>query len=166
MSPSATVDLAALGQAITRSIVDGNEALVRSLMDRSDRNHDLRGVVQANTDKVYALDAEVKLLKGVIVALNGSGDGSSGSVPRLEAGVTGLRSDVAALSGEVGAMRGEMRSMGLEVKALSAAQTQQKSWTDGWKGVGVAITIMGACVGLMGAAAAAVIWLFSHGVKP
>jgi hypothetical protein len=113
-------------------------------------------MVQSNIDKIYALDTEVKLLKGVILSLNGTGDGSTGSVPRLEAGMSALRS-------EVGGLRSDVTSIKDAVDKLTAGAGDQKAWTDGWKGVAVALGVIGTCLTIMGTLVAGAVWLFQHG---
>lgn len=153
-----TFDLNALSMAICRGVTEGNAPLVQAIVQRADKNHDLRNAVELNAAKVYEHDTEIKLLKGSILSLIGNGDGSTGSVPRLESSMSALRTDVSGL-------RGDVASMKASLDKLTVGQAEQKSWTDGWKGVGVAIGIITACFTVIGGVVTALVWLFTHGVK-
>jgi hypothetical protein len=157
MAPS-SLDMNALSSAVCKGLIEGNAPLVAAIVSGRNANHDVREHLQINTDKIYSLDTEVKLLKGVILSLNGTGDGSTGSVPRLESGMSALRADVSGL-------RSDVTSMKAAVDKLTAGQAEQKSWTDGWKGIGVAVALIGTCFTVIGGIITALVWLFQHGVK-
>jgi hypothetical protein len=109
---------------------------------------------------------ELKLLKGVIVSLVGSGDGSSGMVPRLEKDLKQMSGGVVLLGAEVRDMRADVNNIGNDIRAIRSSQTEAKSWMDGWRGVGIAVGIIGTCATVIGGIITGIVWLFTHGVKP
>lgn len=171
--PIDRIDLKGLTAAVCAGVVEGNKPLVAALIDVRDKKHDLRERVQDNADKAWEIDGELKLVKGVMVTLVGNGDGSTGMVPRLERDmgsmgnqISEVRNDMAALKAQVQNLSGTLGQINENIKALSAGQAQQKSWTDGWKGVGVAIGIISACLSVVAVMVSAIVWLFTHGIKP
>lgn len=164
MAPS--FDLNALSTAICKGVVEGNAALVANLVAQDAQRHNLHDAVQQNADKVWEIDGELKLLKGVIVSLVGSGDGSSGMVPRLEKDLKQMSGDVVLLGAEVRDMRADVNNIGNDIRAIRSSQTEAKSWMDGWRGVGIAVGIIGTCTTVIGGIITGIVWLFTHGVKP
>ncbi len=158
MAPS-TLDLNALSASICRGIVEGNGPLVSAIIAASDKGQEIKAAVAQNSAKNWELDGEVKLIKGVIVALQGNGDGSTGMVP-------GMQRDMKAIGDQVARLTSAVDGMALQVSKLMKGHAEQKSWTDGWKGVGIAIGIMSACLTMVGTLIAAIVWLFTHGVRP
>lgn len=156
------MDYDRLVASISRGVADGNAALISQLVNRSDANHDLRGIVQVNIDKTYALDAEVKLLKGMIFSLLGNGDGSTGMVPGIQRNVTDMGGEVAGLKADIGQVKRDISGLDAKIDKMLIAQSEQKSWTDGWKGVAVALGILGTCITIMGTLIAALVWLYTH----
>lgn len=159
-------DLNALSTAICKGVVEGNAALVANLVAQDAQRHNLRTAVQQNADKVWEIDGELKLVKGVMVSLVGNGDGSSGMVPRLERDLKQMGGDVVLLGAEVRDMRADVSNIGSDIRAIRSSQTEAKSWMDGWRGVGIAVGIIGTCASVVGGIVTALIWLFTHGVKP
>jgi hypothetical protein len=161
------LDLNALSMAICKGVVEGNAPLVTMLSTQGEKRHDLRNSVQENTDKVYALDSEVKLLKGVIVSLVGDGTGSSGMVPRLERDLHTLGSDMSAVKTEMREVRADVSGIRDDIKAIRSAQSEQRSWIDGASGAGaVGKFLIGACIAVIGGVITVLVWLFGHGIKP
>ena len=165
MSPTQK-ELASLSKAIADGVSAGNDALLQSLTAQADKRHELRDKVQTTVDKVWEIDGELKLLKGIMVSLVGSGDGSTGMVPRLETDLKTLGGDVAEMKSEMNQLGSDVRGIRQDIATIMTAQSTQKSWTDGWKGVGVAVSIIAAALTAIGAMLTGMIWLFQHGVKP
>lgn len=140
--PAASISLEALQVAVCSSVKEGNRELVAAITETRDKQHDLRGVVQANADKVYALDREVGLLKGFIYTLMGSGDGSTGSVPRLEREVNEMGQKLSALTVTV-------NSMAANITTLVEAKEKSSGFIAGWSGAKTAITILGTIVAIL-----------------
>jgi len=113
-----TVNLIELGTTISKGIQLGNEELLKVITIQSEKRHDLIQTVQSVVEKVYNLDAEVKLSKGMLVSLIGMGDGSTGSVPRIESDMRSLKNDMATTKSEMTEVKSEMTKMGADVKAL------------------------------------------------
>jgi outer membrane murein-binding lipoprotein Lpp len=157
------LDLKALSAAICDGVTKGNESLIAALVTVSGNSHALRNQVQANVDKVWEIDGELKLLKGVTVMLVGSGDGSTGMVPRMEKELGEVKSDVSDLKSDVREVRGDVSTIMGDIKAIRESQATQKSFMDGWKGVAVALGIVGACMTIIGTLIAGAVWLFQHG---
>lgn len=141
--PSPTVNLEALQTAVCKGVEEGNRTLVVAITETRDKQHDLRGVVQANADKVYALDREVGLLKGFIYTLMGSGDGSTGSVPRLEREVSEMGVKLTALTVTV-------NSMAANITTLVEAKEKSSGFMAGWSGAKAALLILSAIVAILG----------------
>lgn len=142
MPQSAVLNLDALQAAVCKGVVEGNRGLVTAITEVRDKNHDLRGVVQANADKVYALDREVGLLKGFIYTLMGSGDGSTGSVPRLEREVSEMGEKLTALTVTV-------NSMAANITTLVEAKEKSTGFMAGFSGAKVALGILATVVAIM-----------------
>lgn len=140
--PAATLNIDSLQAAVCKGVVEGNRELVAAITETRDKQHDLRGVAQANVDKVYALDREVGLLKGFIYTLMGSGDGSTGSVPRLERDVTAMGEKLTALTVTV-------NSMAANINTLVSKQEANDQFRWGWKGVAAAVGIISAFIGIV-----------------
>jgi hypothetical protein len=160
-----TIATNALSAAICKGVTEGNASLVQAILGQSDKRHDLRNAVQQNADKVWEVDGELKLLKGIMVTLVGSGDGSTGMVPRLEVDMKKLGGDMASLKVEISEVRSDVGVINRNIESIMNAQSIQKSWTDGWKGVGVAIGSIAACITVIGGVIGVVVWLFTHGVR-
>jgi outer membrane murein-binding lipoprotein Lpp len=156
------LDLNTLSAAICKGVVEGNAGLVTSLASYGTQNHTLRDKVQQNADKVWEIDGELKLLKGVIVSLVGSGDGSSGMVPRLERDLKQVGDKVVTLSSEVQELRTDVSNIGSDIRAIRESQGESKTFMDGWRGVGIAVGIMGMCATVIAGVVTALFWLFMH----
>lgn len=152
MSP-ATIDFAALQRSITQGVIDGNKPIIDALLADGGKRHDLRQALQQNTDKVWEMDGELKLIKGWLITLMGNGDGNGGMVNRIDRDMTTLSDDVAGLKAQVAEVNKKLDSI---LPALSA----QKSFTDGWKGVSIALGIIATCLSIIGGIGAGIIWLF------
>lgn len=159
------LDLNALSAAICKGVVEGNVALVSELSKQAEKRHDLRDAVQANADKVWEIDGELKLLKGVMVTLVGSGDGSSGMVPRLEKDLKSLGDDMSSVKSDMREVQGHVSGIRDDVKTILESQSTQRSFVDGWKGVAVALGIVGTCFTIIGGIITGLVWLFQHGAK-
>lgn len=166
MSPPASVDYEKLAASLCRGIADGNRELVTAIVTAGDKRHELRDTVQQTVDKNWEIDGELKLLKGVMVTLVGDGSGASGLVNRLEKEVHGIGTRVTTLTTEVSGLRGDMERVAESIDILSKAQSKNRSFMDGWKGVGIFLGIVGTCLTIMGSLIAGLIWLFTHGVSP
>jgi hypothetical protein len=160
-----TIDLPGLSTAICKGIVEGNSAMAAALIAEANRRHALRDMVQTNTDKVWEIDGELKLLKGVMVTLVGSGDGSTGMVPRLERDMRSLGEDVAGIKTDMREVQGDVAGIRQDITKILNSQAGQQGWMDGWKGVGVALGIIGTCVTVVGGIITALIWLYAHGIR-
>jgi hypothetical protein len=165
------VKLNDLTNALSEAISKGNISLVNALEDNADRSVTLHSSVQENSKKVGELDTEVKLVKGVIVSLVGSGDGSSGLIPRMEKDMTGVVRDVSGIKSDIQgikedisqmlnnnkedrlalivAMKEDRAAMMTEMIAIRTSQSRQNTFLDGWKGVGKALGILAAGAGIL-----------------
>jgi hypothetical protein len=158
---------AALSMAISKGVTEGLSPLLSAIAGNSSKSHDLRNLVQVNTDKMYSLDGEVKLLKGFVVSLMGTGDGSSGSVPSLQKDVRLMGEDMSTLKSDVRDLRGDIRTIGEDLKAIRQAQANQDALTNKASGGLVAGRwLIGTFVTLILMIISTVVYLFSHGVKP
>jgi hypothetical protein len=154
-----------LRTAICKGVAEGNAPLVAGLVATAEKRHDFRDAMQTNVDKVYQLDGEIKLLKGMMVSLMGTGDGSGGVVPRLERDMSKLGTDMASITAEMKEVRSDVSSMKDDVKAIRDAQTKQENWSSEVKGgtatgkwlIGMAITVISGVISAMA-------YLFSHGI--
>lgn len=160
-------DMKTLKESICEGIVQGNAPVVAAFTRDSDRRHDLSNAVETNTLKITQLDIELSLLKGYMAILIGEGkDGSTGTIPRMEQGMQDLRNDVTSLKGQVVDLTKNVEKMSQNVETIMSTQVKQSlqtSWTQGWKGVGAAIGVVAACVSIIGAMIAGIIWLYTHG---
>jgi len=159
------LDLKALSAAICEGVARGNETLIASLVIESNKRHDLRNIVQTNVDKIWEVDGELKLLKGVTVMLVGSGDGSTGMVPRMEQEMAELKDSVSSVKSDMREIVGSVSTMKDDVKAIRDSQASQaikEAQVTG--GVAVGRWIIGVCIAIIGFLATALIWLFSHGL--
>lgn len=143
------VDYAALRDAICKAIVEGNKPLIDSLGYTGDKRHELRNVIESLQHKVYEHDGELRLVKGGLITLMGTGDGSTGLVNRLDSEVTSIGSDVAELKGGMKLLNAGMDTLSAEVRQLALTTAKSTSFMDGWKGVGIAITIMAAMISIV-----------------
>ena len=128
--------------AVCRGVAEGNKDLIAALNGTSSKRHELRDMVQTVVDKNYALDTEVKLLKGWMVTLVGDGSGSSGMVPRMEKDINEMKESVSRLSSDV-------RTMGADLRRLADNTDKNNEFRWGWKGVATAIGIITALIGVL-----------------
>lgn len=149
--------------AVAKGIVEGTLPLLKELSSHADKRHDLRNAMDTCANKVHELDSEVRGLKGVIFSLVGQGDGSTGLVPRVESEMKELKEDVATLKSDVGSIMEDIKAIRASQSKQDDLQTKSNSFMDNWKGVGIAIGIMGTCVTIASGVVAALFWLFSHG---
>jgi hypothetical protein len=156
------IDINALSAAICKGVAEGNALLIANLAAGNDPNHSLRNKVQANIDKTWELDGEIKILKGGFVSLIGAGDGTSGMVPRLEKDLKQVGEKVIFLSSEMQELRTDVSNIGSDIKSIRVSQGESKTWMDGWRGVGIALGIMGTCATVIGGIVTALFWLFMH----
>jgi hypothetical protein len=167
MAPTQPIDLHALTSAISKGIVEGTTGVVSGLAESAKKRHDFREIVDQNVHKVWELDGEVKLLKGMMTSLIGTGDGSSGMVPRLERDMSALGKDMASVKATVQEMQADISGINRNIETILAAQQEQQNFVSEVKGgslvgkflIGMSVTvIMGVVSGLL--------WLMTHGVKP
>jgi hypothetical protein len=130
-------------------VVEGNKELAAAfLAERNDR-HDIRNIVQANVSKVYELDGEVKLLKGVMVTLVGDGTGSSGMVPRLERDLKTVGEDVANLASDVREVNGKVDALTDGMRKLVQNSEKSQGFMSGFTGAKVALGIIASIVAIL-----------------
>ena len=159
------IDLKALADSISDGIIRGNASVISSFTNESDRRHSLANAVQQNADKVYQLDKEMVLVKGMLVALIGKdADGTTGLVPRMDSDMRELKTDVVIIKGEMKEMKDDMSAMASNIRVILDAQGRTNSWMDGWRGVGAAIALGATCVTLIGGVIMALWWLYQHGI--
>lgn len=163
MAPT-TIDLKALSDSICDGIVKGTAGVISEFSRGADSRHKLANDVQVSMNKVYELDKEMVLVKGMLVALIGKdADGSSGLVPRMDSDMKELKTDVTTIKGEMREMKEDFGAMAANIKTILAAQSKQTSWTDGWRGVGFAVVFGATCVTVIGGVVAGLLWLYQHG---
>jgi len=161
------LDLNALTVAVSKGIIDGTANVVAGFATAAEKRHAMQNDLQDSTHKVYELDGEIKLLKGMMISLMGNGDGSSGVVPRLEKDMSTLGTDMASVKAEMREVRSDISSMKDDVKAIRDAQIKQENWSAGVKGgtsvgrwlIGMAVTVISGIISI-------VVYLFAHGLKP
>jgi hypothetical protein len=159
------VDFRALTEAICEGIVRGNAGVVSAFSTERERRHALADDVQTNMNKVYELDKEMVLVKGMLVALIGKdADGTTGLVPRMDSDMRELKTDVTVIKGQVREISDNQEAMAVNIRSILATQGQQSSWMDGWKGVGVAIAVGSCAITFVGGIIAALMWLYQHGM--
>ena len=156
------VNLDKLESAISKGIIAGTAGVVTSFATESSKRHDLRNTVDQTMQKVYDLDREVVLLKGMMTSLIGKGDGETGMVPRLERDMSSLGKEMTEVKTEVQELRADVASVKEDVQAIRAAQANQTSFTDGWRGVGVFLGIMATVISIVGGTVLGIIWLYRH----
>lgn len=137
--------------------------LVEALRQDQSYRHKLRNDIQGCVDKNAELDTEVRLLKGVQVQLMGDGSGTSGMLPALQREGTKTQNDVSELRSDMRLVKDTLERMERSMGQLQAGQVKSKTFMDGWRGLGVAIGIIGTCVTIIGGIVAAVVWLYTHG---
>jgi hypothetical protein len=163
MAPS-QIDLKALSESIADGIIRGNSGVVTGFTTESDRRHRLADAIQSNTDKVYQLDKEMVLVKGMLVALIGKdADGSSGLVPRMDSDMKELKTDVVIIKGEMREMKDDVASMAANIKVIMDSQGKTNSWLDGWRGVGFAIGFAATVIAVVGGIVSGLLWLYHNG---
>jgi hypothetical protein len=161
------IDLNALQTSISRGIIEGTAGVVSSIADSAKKRHDLREIVDSQMNKVWELDGDVKLLKGMMSRLIGTGDESSGMVPRLERDMSALGKNVAALTTTVQDVQSDVTDMKGNIKTILDAQTKQNSFQAGiLGGAAVGKWLVGTCITVIIGVITGLIWLFGHGIKP
>lgn len=149
MSPNTALNLDAMQSAVCRGVVEGNKELVAAFIGERKGRHDLRDVVQANSDKVYQLDAEVKLLKGFMVTLVGNGDGSTGMVPRLEKDMKSMGEDISSLTSDVREVTTALKAMAEDVRSLVEAKEKSQGFMAGFSGAKIALAVISTIVTIL-----------------
>jgi hypothetical protein len=96
------------------------------------------------------------------MSLTGQGDGSTGAVPNMQREIRAMSGDMDALKAQVGMVQNDVAAMSRKLDQVLGQNVTQKAWTDGWKGVGVAIGIMGTCLTVIGSLIGGLVWLFTH----
>lgn len=163
MSPSqAVVDLNRLQESISSGIISGTAGVVAGFAAEASKRHDMRGVVDQTQQKVYELDREVVLLKGMMTALIGKGDGETGMVPRVERDMSGLKTVVTTLQGQIRELDDKVEGMAANIQTIMDKQGTQTSFMAGWKGVYIAVGLAATCCTVIGGIVAGVIWLYHH----
>lgn len=153
------IDIKAIQTAICGGVVEGNKPLIEALLRDATKRHDVRNSFQAQTDKIYEIDGELKLVKGMLNTLMGSGDGNGGIVNRIDRDMGTLTEDVSALKSQVSEINRKMDK-------VIAGNEKSSSFMDGWKGVAMALGIIATCITAIGGMIGAMVFLFSHGLKP
>ena len=162
---ASSIDLKALAESISDGIIRGNAGVVTGFTTEAERRHRLAEAMQVTTDKVHQLDNEMVLVKGMLVALIGKdADGSSGLVPRMDSDMKSLKTDVVSIKGDMANIKDDVSLIVADLKVIKAAQANQTSWTDGWRGVAFAVIFGGAAVTFIGSCVMALMWLYQHGM--